>query len=174
MIESTLYHSLVNFRGVQISRSVSFSVPVQSVVLFKNYSDSNMTFASSELPFYYSDTISGSVGCQVTGGNPRPNITVSVASAVSIPQNFIQVSRTWSGPKSGFKTPSWLVLSYTEQFRVLPDYDGEDIVCTASIYDYNVSSSNIILVNGNQIILMSTNFSQILRDHGTFLFKLQL
>lgn len=131
-----------------------------------------MTFASSELPFHYFDTISGSVGCRVAGGNPRPNITVSVGSAVSIPQSIVQVSRMWSGSVSGFMKPSWLVLSYTEHFRVLPDYDGEDIVCTASIYDYNFSSSNIILVTGNQImILMLRNFlGQSLFDHGWFWF----
>lgn len=168
MIGSILCHSSVNVSGVKILRFVSFSVPVQSVVLFKNYSESNMTFASSELPFHYFDTISGSVGCRVAGGNPRPNITVSVGSAVSIPQSIVQVSRMWSGSVSGFMKPSWLVLSYTEHFRVLPDYDGEDIVCTASIYDYNFSSSNIILVTGNQImILMLRNFlGQSLFDHG--------
>lgn len=127
---------------------LSISDPVESIILFKNFSSVNATDAPVS-PFRYSTSAPGSLGCHVIGGNPQPNVTLSLASNTqTMAQKLLLAEKQWIGSDVGFQKPSWQVVIFADQITILPEYDGTMAVCSVSIETYNASSSNTVLVDG--------------------------
>lgn len=127
---------------------LSISDPVDSIILFKNFSSVNATDAPVS-PFRFSTVAPGSLGCHVIGGNPQPNVTMSIASNTQMMgQKLLLAEKQWIGPDAGFQRPSWQVVLFADQITILPEYDGTTAVCSVSIETYNASSSNTVLVDG--------------------------